>query len=174
MAKKKKTQAHDLSAEQKWGIGVGITAAAVTAAGAYFLYGSKDAEKNRKKVRSWMLKAKGEVLEGLERAQHMTREEYEQLVNTIAAAYADLQDASKKDISEFKKEMKAHWDTIEQYATSAAGSAKTSAKRAVKTAQKTAKKKATKAAKAATKTAKKAATKAKKSTATKKSASKKS
>ena len=163
MAKKKQSTSKKsaaLSQEQKWGIGVGLTAAAVAAAGTYFLYGSQDAEQNRKKVKSWMLKAKAEVLEGLERAQSMTRDEYENLVNTIGAAYAGLQEASQKDIRDFKKEMKAHWETIEQYA-------KQSTKKPAKAAKKAAKKatkKATKAAKKATKTTKKAASKATKRT----------
>lgn len=145
---KKKTKQTELSAEQKWGIGVGLTATVAAAAGAYFLYGSKDAEKNRKKVKSWMLKAKAEVLEGLERAQEMTKGEYEDLINTIGAAYADLQDATDKDIKEFKQEMKAHWENIEKYA-------KKAPKQASKTASK-AKKQATKSAKKVTKSAKKA------------------
>ena len=160
MAKKKTTKkaANDqLSTEQRWGIGVGLTAAAVAAVGTYFLYGSKDAEKNRTKVRSWMLKAKAEVLEGLERAQQMSREEYEELVNTIGAAYADLQDASKKDIREFKAEMKAHWDTIEKYAKPPVKKARTATKKVAKRTKKTATsatKKVTKAAGKAKKAAK--------------------
>jgi flagellar basal body-associated protein FliL len=54
-----------MSTNTKVGIGLGLTAAAVTAAGAYFLYGSKQAPQNRKKVKGWVLKAKGEVLEAL-------------------------------------------------------------------------------------------------------------
>lgn len=161
MAKKKKTK-EVLSNEQKWGIGVGLTAAAVAATGAYFLYGSKHAEENRKKVHSWMLKAKAEVLEGLERAQSMTQKEYEDLVNTIGAAYAGLQEASQKDIREFKKEMKAHWQTIEQLATDPLR--KKGATKAKKTTKKTAKatKKTAKSTKSATKKkAKKTTTKKK-------------
>ena len=56
-----KNSKNELSTAQKVGIGFGLTAAAVTAAGAFFLYGSKEAAKNRKKVKGWMLKAKGEA-----------------------------------------------------------------------------------------------------------------
>ena len=163
MSKKKSKQDHFLSTEQKLGIGVGITAAAAAAVGTYFLYGSEDAEKNRKKVRSWMLKAKADVLERLERAQEMTKEEYEEVVNTIGAAYADLQDASKKDIKEFKDEMKAHWQTIEKYAKKAPNKAKKSAKKATKTAKKAAKTTAKKATKNTTAAAKKKTASKKKS-----------
>ena len=152
----KKNKKPELSSEQKWGIGIGLTATAAAAVGAYFLYGSKDAEQNRKKVKSWMLHAKAEVLERLEQAQQMTKEEYEELINTIGAAYANLQDASKKDIKEFKEEMKAHWQTIEQYAKKAPKQASKTAKKVKKQATKAAKKTTKKATKAAKKTAKKA------------------
>lgn len=98
------------------GLSVGITAAAAAAAGAYFLYGSKNAKANRQKVKGWMLKAKGEVLEALEKAEQMSFEDYEQLIEDIAAAYAVVQNATKKDIAEFKREMKAHWGKIEKEA----------------------------------------------------------
>jgi hypothetical protein len=56
MAKKstKKTskKADSWSTQQKVGLAVGLTATAVAAAGAYFLYGSEDAKKNRTKVKS--------------------------------------------------------------------------------------------------------------------------
>ncbi len=112
---KKKTQA-DLSSTQKLGIGVGLTAAAVAAAGTYFLYGSKSAAKNRKAVKSWTLKAKAEVLEKLEDAKEMTKEEYEELINSIAGAYVGIKNATKGDIGAFKNEMKEHWKAIEKTA----------------------------------------------------------
>lgn len=112
MAAKKTTKHTDLTAGQKVGIGVGLTAAAVAAAGAYFLAGSKNAKQNRKKVKSWMLKAKAEVLEGLENAQEMTEAEFNQLVGTVVTAYSGLKDATKADISDFKKEMQEHWPKI--------------------------------------------------------------
>jgi len=110
---KKKTVLTDT---QKIGLGVGLTAAAVAAAGTFFLYGSKGASKNRKVVKSWALKAKAEVLEKLEKAQQMSQEEYEQLIDTVGGAYVGLKEASKVDISGFKKEMKDYWSKIERTA----------------------------------------------------------
>ena len=164
--KKKKTE---LSPTQKVEIAVGLTAAAVAAAGTYFLYGSKNAEKNRKKVKSWMLSAKAEVLNNLEKAQHMSKAEYEQLIEGVAATYSSVKDASKGDVSAFKKEMKQYWGEIEKKGKKMAGAAVASAvkkatkkaapkKAAKKTAKKTTKKAAPKktAKKAAKKTTKKA------------------
>lgn len=113
MAQKKKTE---MTSAQKISVGVGLTAAAVAAAGTYFLYGSKSAAKNRKAVKSWMLKAKAEVLEKLEDAKEMTQEDYEALINGIATVYSELKSASRADIKSFKDEMKDHWKAIEKVA----------------------------------------------------------
>ena len=96
------------------GIGLGLTAAAVAAAGAYFLYGSKQAPQNRKKVKGWMLKAKGEVLEALEKAEAITEEEYKALVETASSAYGTVKSATAGEVKDFKKEMHDHWTTLQK------------------------------------------------------------
>lgn len=113
MAKKTNGQSKKgMTGAQKVSLGVGLTAAAAAAAGAYFLYGSKNAPKNRKIVKSWLLKAKAEVLEALEQAGHMTQMEYEQLVDGIAKAYGMMKNVTKGEIADFRKEMKSHWSQI--------------------------------------------------------------
>jgi len=85
-----------VSDAHKLGIGVGLTTAAVAAAGAYFLYGAKDAPDNRKKVKSGILRAKAEVLETLENAREITEDEFHDLVDGVAATYSKVQSLSKK------------------------------------------------------------------------------
>lgn len=151
MAKKVVAKKSGVSKGQAAAVGVGLTAAAVAAAGAYFLYGSKNAPKNRKAVKSWALKAKGEVLEALEKAEAMTEKEYKSLVDMIAGTYALVQGSTKGEIADFKKEMKDHWTKIEKSAI-----AKKAKKVATSTAATVAKKvvaKKTPAKKTATKTA---------------------
>ncbi|OGG41739.1 hypothetical protein A2837_00790 [Candidatus Kaiserbacteria bacterium RIFCSPHIGHO2_01_FULL_46_22] len=133
MAKSKKS---GISGGEKVGIGVALTTAAVAAAGAYFLYGSPNAAKNRKKVKSWTLKAKGEVLEVLEKAGKMSAEEYQQAVEAISAGYSKVQSVSKADIADFKKEMMANWQKIAKQAAPAKKAAKKAVKKAVKKATK--------------------------------------
>lgn len=158
--KKTPKKSKSLSAADKVSIGVGLTAAAVTAAGAYFLYGSKDAKSNRAKVKSWMLKAKAEVLETLEQAENMTKSEYDALIETVAKSYAGLKEASKVDISNFRKEMKEHWPMIEKEGKQAFAVVEKTVKNFTikkKPAKKAVKKTAKKAAKKATKKAAKKA-----------------
>ena len=119
MSKSKKQEQKGISAEKKVGIGLVLTAAAASAIGSYFLYGSKDAEKNRKKVKGWMLKAKGEVLEQLEKTKHLTYDEYVQIIGQVGSVYAGLQDTSKKDIQDFTTEMKSYWEALKEEVGSA-------------------------------------------------------
>ncbi len=146
--KVKTTKKVDIPTNQKIGMGVGLTAAAVAAAGAYFLYGSDNAGKNRKQVKSWALKAKAEVLEQLEDAKQMTTEEYEEVIAAVAGTYASAKGATKKDLKEFATEMQDHWKKIEKIA-----------KPKVKTASKTVKKTVTKAKAVPKKAVKKTAAK---------------
>ena len=114
MAAKKAAVAKELSAGAKVSIGIGLTAAAVAAAGAYFLVGSKNAAQNRKKMKGWTLKAKGDVLEALEGAKEITADEYHTLVETAVAAYGTIKEASKGEIKDFKNEMLEHWKKLEK------------------------------------------------------------
>ncbi len=114
--KSKKDSNQNLSTSQKVGLGIGLTATALAAVGGYFFYGSKDAAQNRRKAKSWMLKAKAEVLEGLERAKHMTKEEYEDLVAQVAKGYKTAKTASGRELLDFAQEMHAHWKEIERTA----------------------------------------------------------
>lgn len=151
MATKKKKD--EMTPVEKLEIGVGLTAAAVAAAGAYFLYGSKNAAKNRKAVKSWALKAKAEVLEKLEDAKEMTEEEYQELVQAVAGTYQGVKNATKGDIKEFKSEMMEHWEAIAKVAAPKKKAVKKAVKKAAKTAKKATKKATKKVAKKAAKKA---------------------
>ena len=106
MAEKKKVSAGAIAA----GV-IGVTAAAV---GAYYLYGHQDAKKNRAKVKGWMLKAKGEVLEELEKAQEVTESSYLTAVNAVAKKYNELKNIDPEELSTFLTEMKDHWNGIKK------------------------------------------------------------
>ncbi len=134
MASKKKTtnKKAGMSGAEKVGIGIGLTTAAVAAAGAYFLYSSPNAAKNRKKVKGWMLKAKGEVLEAMENAKQMSEEEFNSLVGTVTGAYETMSHVSKADVKEFKKEMGEHWQKLAKTMTPKKKTAKKPVKKVAK------------------------------------------
>jgi len=87
---------------EKVAVGAGIAALAAFAAAGYFLYG-KDGAKNRKKVRGWMLKAKGEVLEGVEKLKDVTEEQYAAIKNIDPA-----------EVEAMAKELRGHWKNIKK------------------------------------------------------------
>lgn len=111
------------------GVAVGLSAVAA-AVGAYFMYGSKKAAKNRKAVKSWMFKAKAEVLEALENTQEMSKREYEKLIDAVGTSYSNIETASRADLAAFKKEMKEHWLEIAKTAVPKKEPAKKAAKKA--------------------------------------------
>lgn len=86
--------------------------AAAAIAGIYFLYGSKNAAKNQKKVKSWMLMAKGEVLERLENISEVSEDVYSKIVEEVSGKYEALKNISKDEVAEFANELKAHWKNI--------------------------------------------------------------
>jgi len=96
------------------GIAAGIAALAAAAAGTYFLYGSKNAAKNRKTVKGWMLKAKGEILSEMENMKDMSEGNYHKAIDTVAKKYKILKHVDKKDLDALVKELKSHWKHIKK------------------------------------------------------------
>ena len=95
--------------------GVGITAAvAAAAAGAYFLYGTNEGKKQRKKIRGWALKAKGEVLEQLENLKEVNEEAYNKVVETVTRKYKDLKQVDPSELASMARELKGHWNSIQR------------------------------------------------------------
>ncbi len=91
---------------------VGLAAlATAAAAGAYFLTG-KNGKNNRQKVKGWMLKAKGEVLDQLEKMKLVSEEAYHATVEKVAAKYKTLKNIDPKEIEGLVKELKGHWRSI--------------------------------------------------------------
>lgn len=90
---------------------VGMVAAA--AAVGYFLYGPKGA-KNRKKIKGWMLKMKGEVLEKVESLKEVNKEAYEKIVDQVGDKYKKLKDISDEEVEALSKKLKSHWSGIQK------------------------------------------------------------
>ena len=102
------------------GIGAGLAAAAVAAAlGSYLLTG-KRATKTKKVLKSWMLKAKGEVLEQLEGLQEVGEETYNKAVDQVAKKYSQMAGVTKAEVDEMAADLKKHWKTVSKVAISKA------------------------------------------------------
>ena len=92
----------------------GITGLAAAAAGAYFMYGSKDAKKNRKTVKSWTLKMKAEVLEKIEKLKDIDEKIYKDIVSNATEKYSKLKETDTLDVEKIGKEMASHWREIKK------------------------------------------------------------
>ncbi len=90
----------------------GLAAMAAAAAGVYFLYGSKDAVKKRKAVKSWSLKMKAEVLEKIEKLKDIDQKVYQDIIDTAAKKYEALKDVEVADVAAVSKELSSHWKAI--------------------------------------------------------------
>ncbi len=90
------------------GAGAGLVA---VAAGGYFLYG-KDGAKNRKKIKGWALKAKGEMLENIERLKSVNQKTYNEIVDRVAKRYKKFKQVDKKELQRLVKESKGFWNGI--------------------------------------------------------------
>lgn len=146
------------------GFGVFITgAAAAASAGAYYLYGP-EGRQHRKKVRGWMLKASGEVMEKAEKLKEIDEGRFDTLLEQMEKKYKKVRAIDNKDIAKLRRDLKAQWKHVEMEA----GKGKAAGKKAVATGKRTAKKAKTKARRKVHKTA----TKVAKRTAPKKKAAK--
>ena len=92
-------------------VGAGVGIAALAAAGAYFLYGKRGA-KNREKIKGWVLKAKGEVLDKMENLKHVNKDTYNELVDDVTSRYKRVKKASGPEIKKLKRDLKSAWGTI--------------------------------------------------------------
>src|SRR5690554_1138563 len=88
-------------------------AAVATAAGAYFLYGPNGAE-NRKKIESWSLKAKADVLARLEKLKEVSEEKYNDIVDSVTNKYAKMKDVGEDKANKLNAELKRHWRRIKK------------------------------------------------------------
>ena len=111
MPKKKTTKTKKKSAKKKdFGkeLAIGAGVAALAAAG-YFLFGPSG-EKNRKKIKGWTLKMKGEVLDKMEEVKEITEPVYNKIVDNVAKKY--LSKENKKEVEALVKDLKSHWKRI--------------------------------------------------------------
>lgn len=94
------------------GLGAGLAATAIGAAlGNYLLTGSR-AAKTKRVLKSWMLKAKGEILEQLEKAGNVGEDMYYQAVDQIAAKYSKMAGVTQTEIDDMAKELKKQWKLV--------------------------------------------------------------
>jgi hypothetical protein len=91
-------------------VGIGATVAALGAA-AYILLG-KDAKKNKKVIKGWAIKMKGEIIDKLEDAKEITEPVYHNIIDTVSAKYSKIKKVDPKDLEVAISEVKKHWNAM--------------------------------------------------------------
>lgn len=111
-------------------VSVGVAAAAATAAAAYWLYGAKNAARHRKLARSWMFKARAEVLEAVEKLGDIDKQTYLDIVDKVVKRYSSVSGATSAELMQMTKDLKAAWQHMQSSKT--AKKVKKTVKKAVK------------------------------------------
>ena len=93
-------------------IGVSIAALAAAAAGAYYLYGSKEGKAHRRTVKSWMLKAKAEVMDEIENMKEVNEGTYKQAIAKVAKKYKDVKGMDRAELAALVATLHGHWKDI--------------------------------------------------------------
>ena len=91
-------------------VGIGATVAALGAA-AYVLFGP-DGKKNKKAIKGWAIKMKGEIIEKLEEAKEISEPVYHKIIDQVQAKYAKVKSIDAQDLENAVKEVKKHWKTM--------------------------------------------------------------
>ncbi len=114
MEKKITAKKGGFGAKEAIGIGAGIAA---LSAAAYVLFGP-EGKKNRKIIRGWSIKMKGEIIEKFENAKELTEPVYNQIVESVQAKYAKLKNVDQEELIKVIGEIKKHWKAIKKEAAS--------------------------------------------------------
>lgn len=96
------------------GIGAGLPLAAgliAGIAGTYFLYG-KNAAANKKKIKGWIIKAKGEAVEKIEKMKEMDEAAYHALIDSVVQKYGKVKGVEPAEVEELVRDLKKHWKNI--------------------------------------------------------------
>lgn len=97
-------------------IGAGVIA---LAAASYYFFGP-EGKKNQKKVKGWMIKMKGDIVDKLEDVKEVTEPIYHQIVDAVAAKYAKgTKKITPEDVSMYVEVLKKQWRGISQSTTGA-------------------------------------------------------
>lgn len=107
MAKK---QTKGVGAKQVIGVGVGVAA---LSAAAYLLFGP-NGKKNRKTIKGWAVKMKGEIIEKFEETKELTEPVYNEIIDKVQQKYAKMQSIDKKELEETVAEIKKNWKAIKK------------------------------------------------------------
>lgn len=81
------------------------------ATAAYYFFGP-EGKKNQKKMKSWMIKMKGDIVEKIEDATEISESVYNEIVESVAQQYAKTTKAAPTEIASYVALLKKQWRAI--------------------------------------------------------------
>ncbi|MBP6858305.1 MAG: YtxH domain-containing protein [Candidatus Pacebacteria bacterium] len=98
---------------------VAFASGAVVAAlvGGYFLFGSKNARKNRQKIQDGVDDAKSEVLDKVKKMKRLSRDMYYEIVDEISDKYSKVKEFGVEKADDLRTELKNRWNEVEEKST---------------------------------------------------------
>lgn len=106
--KKKTSHATRTTVGRNIVIGAGLLAAS---AAAYYMFGP-NGKANRKNLKGWMIKMKGEVVHALENAGDVSQVAYEKIIDTVASSYQNIKGVPREEVLELVGQLKRQWRAI--------------------------------------------------------------
>ena len=100
----------------------------------------RNASKNRKTAKSWMLKARAEVMEAMEKAGAMDKKTYLNIVDKVVKGYGAIAGSQSKEIAQLVSDLKSSWRYVQTQKQPVMSRAKAVEKSATRVAKKVAKK----------------------------------
>lgn len=93
-----------------------VAGLAAAAAGAYFLYYSKHAKKNRAKVADWMESAQKEVVKEVRRLKDATLNEknYQRIVDAVTEKYRKVRAIESSELERFRTALGSAWKQFQE------------------------------------------------------------
>ena len=104
----KKTNDKSVSTSTILAIGAGVAAIATTS---YYLFGPEGKD-HRDKVKGWMIKMKGEIIERIEDVKELTEPLYHEIVDSVVASYMATSKISKDEVKAYADKLKGQWKDI--------------------------------------------------------------
>ena len=88
-----------------------ITAMAV---GGYFLFISKKAKRNRKKIDWWIEDISDEIFNKIKTVKNLTEEKFDEVADSVMEKYSLLKDIKDEKIKKIKKEARKKWEEAQE------------------------------------------------------------
>ncbi len=79
------------------------------------MYGTKAGKKQRQKMKSWTLKMKADVMDGVESMKDWSEDAYHKVVDGVAKKYKQMKKVDAAELAVLAADLKRHWKNIRSH-----------------------------------------------------------